>query len=105
VVSSRESHSLTVRKANITIDKDLRILNCEQINIYTILGSDVFGYEEGCLVGYNAVESVEKSADVSEEYFASISILRTLKLEAKQETGMKKVPDNWFVFVSCFTYS
>jgi hypothetical protein len=70
VVSSRERRTLMPLSIEV-----LRILSCEQINIYTILGSHTGDYEEFCLLGYNAVEYVEKSTDISEEYFASISIL------------------------------
>jgi hypothetical protein len=63
-----------VKKSNIPVDRDLRILNCEQINICTILGFHTVGYEEFCRLGYNAVESVEKSTDISEKFFVSISI-------------------------------
>jgi hypothetical protein len=47
---------------------------------YTILGSHTDGYEEFYLLGYNAIESVDKSTDVAEEHFTC------LKLEVKQKT-------------------
>jgi hypothetical protein len=53
--------------------------------LFIIWGSHSGGYEENYIVGYNAVQSIEKSTDVSEEHIASI--FRT-KEQANKDTSV-----------------